>query len=506
MKTLNRRAPSTLRPYRKDTSRRNGRAAGKISATKRAASQTAARTGRVRRQRPDWWPAFRASLRPGLERDTQLMPWLIAESVCGEVSHFLDVDLPARYAVWMEAKAEACYASPGHFRKLMRGSGNAPRDWLRVFMRHWLAALLGTERPDLYECLPDTFALGQPLPEPVGARRRWQGNGQPLYPPLDWNPQRVLEHERWRWLAKRLPTDAEAQRLPNGGAGSRQAPDSRRRAFTLIELLVVIAIIAVLAALLLPALAKSKLKAHGVACMSSHRQLTLAWRMYSDDNADRLLYASDHPSYPQLDPFVWVLGHLDFNPLNASNYDPAVDLKRSPLWPYCGGALGIWRCPADRSSVVVNGQRRPRVRSMSMNLWVGGFAGRAGGYSESDNSTYGGNRWRIYLKASELTDPGPSRTWLLMDMREDSIDWGNFVTDMRGWPDEPQRTGFYDLPGSYHHRAGGLSFADGHAEIHRWRDDRTMPALVPDGLVNDNYSTPNNPDVIWLQERATRRK
>ena len=107
---------------------------------------------------------------------------------------------------------------------------------------------------------------------------------------------------------------------------------------------------------------------------------------------------------------------------------------------------------------------------------------------------------------NELSDPGPSKVFLLMDMREDSIDWGNFATDMRGSPDHPEQAGFYDLPASYHHRAGGLSFADGHGEIKRWRDDRTMPALVRDGYVSDVKPSPNNPDVIWLQERATRKK
>ncbi len=91
-------------------------------------------------------------------------------------------------------------------------------------------------------------------------------------------------------------------------------------------------------------------------------------------------------------------------------------------------------------------------------------------------------------------------------MREDSIDIGNFATDMTGWPDHPEQAGFYDLPGSYHHRAGGLSFADGHSEIKRWLDDRTMPPLVFNGDVPDEFPSPSNADVLWLQERATRKR
>ncbi len=77
---------------------------------------------------------------------------------------------------------------------------------------------------------------------------------------------------------------------------------------------------------------------------------------------------------------------------------------------------------------------------------------------------------------------------------------------MTGWPDAPQSIGFYDLPASYHHRAGGLSFADGHAEIRRWRDERTMPPLVRSGGTTDGFRSPNNPDVLWLQERSTRKR
>jgi prepilin-type N-terminal cleavage/methylation domain-containing protein len=274
--------------------------------------------------------------------------------------------------------------------------------------------------------------------------------------------------------------------------------------FTLVELLVVIAIIAILAAMLLPALDKARLKAQGLKCMNDHHQLTMAWRMYTDDNTDLLLYASRHPSYPQLNPYAWVLGDLDFNPNNPSNWDPDVDIKRSPLWTYCGQSVGVWKCPADRSAVVVAGETKPRVRSMSMNAWVGGFAGRDGGYSGGDNRTLGGSLWRVYLKMGEFRDA--SSTFLLMDMREDSIDWGNFFTDMTGWPDEPGRANFFDLPASYHHRAGGLSFEDGHAEIKRWQDDRTMPGLVPNGMVRDVFRSPDNPDVMWLQNRATRRR
>jgi prepilin-type N-terminal cleavage/methylation domain-containing protein/prepilin-type processing-associated H-X9-DG protein len=272
---------------------------------------------------------------------------------------------------------------------------------------------------------------------------------------------------------------------------------TRSRAFSLIELLVVIAIIAILAALLLPSLTKAKLKAQGIQCLSNHKQLALAWKMYADDSRDNLPMASDGID-PVLSSYTWVKGLMDFDPNNRSNWDPRIDIMKSPLWPYCGKSTAIWKCPGDRSFVTVNGQPKPRVRSMSMNVWFGGFAGDDGGLS--------GGGWRLYFKMSDLVDPGPSRTWLLLDMRQDSIDIGNFATDMTGWADSPSATGFYDLPGMYHNRACSFSFADGHSEIKRWLDGRTTPPLLPEGEVPDVFRTPNNPDVVWLQERATRRK
>lgn len=271
-----------------------------------------------------------------------------------------------------------------------------------------------------------------------------------------------------------------------------------RGGFTLIELLVVIAIIAVLAALLLPVLDKAKWKARGIQCMGNHRQLMLAWKMYVDDNRDHLPYASELPWVPDTYSRAWVTGTLDFDPANRSNWDPDVDIKRSRLWPYCGNSLAIWKCPADNSTVEAEGELKPRVRSMSMNIFLGGWAGTDGNWGRIFSD------YKIYLKMNELGDPGPAKVFVFLDVREDSIDMGNFATDMRGWPDRPERTGFFDLPASYHHGAGGLSFADGHAEIKPWRDPRTKPPVTPGNYIRDIFTSPNNPDVIWLQERSSR--
>jgi prepilin-type N-terminal cleavage/methylation domain-containing protein/prepilin-type processing-associated H-X9-DG protein len=277
--------------------------------------------------------------------------------------------------------------------------------------------------------------------------------------------------------------------------------NTRPGAFTLIELLVVIAIIAILAALLLPALKSAKMKAQGVQCMNNHRQLALAWRMYAEDNRDRLL-CSSYTGYSGTPS--WITGWLDFDPNNRSNWDPNEDIVKSPLWQYCGKNLGIWRCPSDKSSVIVNGSNKPRIRSMSMSWWFGGF-GNEGGYASGTAQILAsaGAGYNVYSKFSDLRNPGPSRTWVFLDMREDSIDTGNFLTGMEGFsPSNPGAYQFYDLPGYYHNLACSFSFADGHAEVKRWLDGRTMPPIVRGGQLPDQFASPNNPDVAWLQQRT----
>jgi prepilin-type N-terminal cleavage/methylation domain-containing protein/prepilin-type processing-associated H-X9-DG protein len=261
--------------------------------------------------------------------------------------------------------------------------------------------------------------------------------------------------------------------------------------FTLIELLVVIAIIAILASLLLPALAKSKTKAQGIACLNNGRQMMMAWRLYVEDNQDKL-----PQSYNPGAPTEWVHGWLDFSGGNRSNWDINQDLVKSPLWPYCGNNAGIWRCPADNSTVKYQGVTYRRVRSVAMNAWI----------DSTDVAGFGPAGMRIYKKLSDFSDPGPTQTWVFLDEREDSINDGEMVVGMNGYPDKPQQWMIVDYPASYHNLAGGFAFADGHSEIKRWRDPRTTPKLKKGQFLQLNVSSPNNVDVFWMMDRTTRKK
>jgi prepilin-type N-terminal cleavage/methylation domain-containing protein len=285
-------------------------------------------------------------------------------------------------------------------------------------------------------------------------------------------------------------------------------------AFTLIELLVVIAIIAILAAMLLPALARAKQKAQGIQCLNNHRQLALAWRLYADDSHDNLVYASgdvaldathNNAGGNPLNQYAWSLSNMDFDPNNRYNWDVTLDMVKRPLWPYAK-TQNIYKCPSDHSTVTVNGVLKPRIRTMSMNLYVGGFLGTDGGWPFADNYT-------IYTKLSQFgaSSAAPAdKVFVFLDMREDSVNWGNFMIDMSGYnPTQPSMYAFTsDLPGMYHDFACGFSFADGHSEIKRWLDPRTTPPLVPGGnpLAVSSISSPNNKDVAWIQDHSTRPK
>ncbi len=260
----------------------------------------------------------------------------------------------------------------------------------------------------------------------------------------------------------------------------------------------VVAMLALLSTALLPALTSFGTHSRTFQCLNNLRQLSLAWREYTEDNQDKLLYASGNSPTGVYNPSVpaWVSGAMGYDGANRSNWEPSYDIFRSPMWPYCTNAYQIWRCPSDPSYVIVSGVARPRVRSISMNVYLGGFAGTDGGWGWA-------NQFRLFLKATDLTAPGPAKTFVFLEMRPDSINWPDFQTEMAGYPDQPALYQFNtDYPNMLHDLACNFSFADGHAETHHWLDPRTVPAFGPQLPLS--LAVPGDPDIAWLQDHATR--
>jgi len=259
--------------------------------------------------------------------------------------------------------------------------------------------------------------------------------------------------------------------------------------FTLIELLVVIAIIAILAALLLPAL--SRAKGQGVHCLNNLRQLDLGWLMYAHDNRDVLPgdHWQDEASHVPNDN-NWVTGWLSpegESPNNTDNTNTVflLDSTYSQIGPYVRAAA-VYKCVADQSMALINGQRLLRVRSMSMNCWMG-----PNSPAWNANAT---PAYHVFAKLTDILRPGPSDAIVFLDERSDSIDDGYFAIDMMA-------AQMPNLPAGYHNSASGITFADGHAEIHKWRDARTLPSLS--SKFQKFVSCAGSKDLLWLQQHAT---
>lgn len=267
-------------------------------------------------------------------------------------------------------------------------------------------------------------------------------------------------------------------------------PSSKTPAgFTLLELLVVIAIIAIVAAMLFPAISAAKQRANAALCLSRKMQLQLGWSVYATDHGDRIVPNGEVDGRGASKEFKywWVQGVMDYSGGNTDNTNTTLLLSSdyARLAEYVPAAEP-YKCPEDKSRVLIAGRTHSRVRSVSMNVHVGRCVDCFG----EGPATHIGPQ-------NVAAIPSPSKQFIFIDEHPDSVNTTAFwLSSVRAGSSK-----FLSVPGSSHQGKGVLSFADGHTEVHRWTDDRTKLPVTGEKMT-DELKSPNNSDVEWLQERT----
>jgi len=248
-------------------------------------------------------------------------------------------------------------------------------------------------------------------------------------------------------------------------------------AFTIIELIVVVMVFGFLCCVAVPLLAKAKTKSPAAGCLSNLRQLQVGWAMYADDNDGVLMPNAPSTTMPIN---AWCAGSIGWGMLNA-NTNP-IPYQTSIMAHYVSSNLTIYRCPGD----IIPSQNGPRIRSYSMNSQMGTLY--FGAFLNSG--------WRNYTNESDLVCPSPKDAFIFCDEHPTSINDGLFLPRL----DIPQ---FVDLPASYLEGGCGFSFADGHGEIHKWRNRFVqVPVVANQSIAFPVMSSGSDQDWIWLRDHS----
>jgi len=279
------------------------------------------------------------------------------------------------------------------------------------------------------------------------------------------------------------------------GGLRRPAPDSCfRGAFTLFELLVVIAVIAILAALLLPALVGARAQAYRINCVSNQRQLIIAWMIYSGDNTERLALNGGDLATTSASPHLWAYGGNHGSPDTLTNAQYLVGGNYALFAPFLPGA-SIYKCPADKSlwPLWTSGTTLNlvgEIRSYAMNCYIGSTTASII-TPVSINPAF-----KIYSKVSQLNAAGPVNRFVFSDVNPANICTPAFGVDMT-------LNHWIHYPSGLHNRRGVMAFADGHVEVHHWLNNLTLPTLSSGSYIGHSDSTVGNQDLVWIAARTT---
>jgi prepilin-type N-terminal cleavage/methylation domain-containing protein/prepilin-type processing-associated H-X9-DG protein len=291
----------------------------------------------------------------------------------------------------------------------------------------------------------------------------------------------------------------------------------RKNGFTLIELLVVMAIIALLAAMLLPALSHAKQRAQGAACLNNGKQMMMAMLLYASENND--LYPPNPDDGNTNAGYNWCSGEVGIGQPQEFDPDVLLNPKLSLLINYLGQNATLFRCPADQRQGLYQGtnpnligQIVPAARTFSMSQAVGTvdpqYAATGSGHSGIPNQPVNGpwlngngsknthnNPWRTFGKTSDIGPPSPSDLWVLVDENALSLNDAAFAFSMA-------TPGWLDWPGSYHNGACGFAFADGHSQTHMWIDSGTK-VYSQDPMGSAASTPPGWNDWSWMAVRTS---
>ncbi len=279
------------------------------------------------------------------------------------------------------------------------------------------------------------------------------------------------------------------------------------RGFTLIELLVVLASVAILATVMLPAMAGTRQNSQVIGCLANQKRLAAGWIMYARDNNDVLVpnrgLGGQSPqtlnplTNPDLQPggryAQWCPGDVGNNITIALYYDQWI--RAGLLYPYLS-SLSIYHCPGDKNRVprtVAESFRRPALRTYSMNCWVQSMDG-----PNYNTAAFNGiTGYVVYTKLSNLSRPGPSKTWVFVEESPIGMDDAYFALD-------PAHTTFwFNSPAVLHGNASVLVFADGHSDAHRWTDANMIHGVGANGRGNNVPADPNSQDLAWFLSVTT---